>query len=372
MENKMIFEAERNDFEELLDFENRVFKIDFSKKVPKVYRYPETAAMHGIYKDKGRIVGAVLVYPGKLVLPQGSLTVSGIGSVAVAKSQRGKGIMNELLLYSNKKGLENGADLAILSGYRGRYERYGYVPCGLLYSAEISDHFLRRYNAKKSFSFKKPEKESELLELEALQKTLPAYYERESERLFSILSTWNSEPFLILDDGGKTAGYLIYKGDETAVSELVLKDCADAKDVLSAFGQKKRLKKGFKLWLDPFEPKILKEVLAFAEHYKIETAASIKFLNFKNVIEKLFSFKQSLTPLPEGSIVLKLGEETLEITLKNGGVSVSETKRKPELSFSQQEAALALTRPEAAQSSNALFNAWSPLCPLGISSVDKV
>ena len=77
----MIFEAERNDFEELLDFENRVFKIDFSKKVPKVYRYPETAAMHGIYKDKGRIVGAVLVYPGKLVLPQGSLTVSGIPAV---------------------------------------------------------------------------------------------------------------------------------------------------------------------------------------------------------------------------------------------------------------------------------------------------
>ena len=36
MENRMIVEAEGKDFEELLDFENKVFKIDFSKKVPKV------------------------------------------------------------------------------------------------------------------------------------------------------------------------------------------------------------------------------------------------------------------------------------------------------------------------------------------------
>lgn len=372
MENRRIVEAREKDFEELLSFENRVFKIDFSKKVPKVYRYPETAFLHGIYKEKGKIVGAVLMYPGRLVLPEGSLTVSGIGSVAVSKSQRGKGIMNELLLYSNQKSLEGGADLGILSGYRGRYERYGYVPCGVLYSAEITDHFLKRHRIKKSFSFKKPEKESELFEFEKLQKSLPAYYERESEKLFSVLSTWNSEPFLILDEGRSVAGYLIYKGDERAVSELVLKDCLDARDVLFSFGKEKKLKKGFSLWLDPYSPQLLNEVLSFAEHYKIETAASFKIFNFKNVIHQLFSFKQKTVPLPEGSLVLKLGEETLEITLKNGSVSVNETEKEPMLSFSQQEAVLALTRPETAQSSNALFNAWSPLCPLGISSVDKV
>ncbi len=368
----MIVAAEKKDFGELLDFENRVFKIDFSKKVGKIYSYPETAALHGIFREKGKIAGAVLVAPGKLVLPSGNLITAGIGSVAVAKSQRGKGIMNELMLYALKKSNELGADIGVLSGYRGRYERYGYVPCAIRYNAEISDHFLLRHKAEKSFEFQKPEGKSALKEIETLHSSLPAFHERESEKLFSILSTWNSEPLLVLDESGKTAGYLIFKGDEKAVSELVLKNSDDVSDVLFAFGKAKKLKSGFHLWISPFQPELLRKVLLFAEHYSIETAASIKFFNYKNVVEKLFSFRQNLSPLPDGSLVLKLGEETLEVTLKNGSVSVSETAKEPELSFSEREATLLLTRPEAAQSSNALFNAWSPLCPFGIFSADKV
>lgn len=364
--------ARKDDFNELLSFENRVFKIDFSKKVSKVYAYPETAALHGIYKEKDKIVGAVLLYPGKLVFPNGSLITSGIGSVAVSKSQRGKGIMNELLLFSNQKSSENGADVGILSGYRGRYERYGYIPCGIRYSAEISDHFLLRHKSAHTFAFKKPSNESEFKRIDDFHKALPAFHERESAKLPSILSTWNSEPFLILDESGKTVGYLIFKGDETAVSELILKDNTAAADVLFAFGKQKRLKKGFSLWISPVQPQLLRHVLSFAEHYSVETAASIKIFNYKNFIEKLFSLKQSFVPLPEGELVLKLGEETLEITLKDGIVTVSETKKEPALTFFEKDAALALTRPEYAQSGNALFNAWSPLCPFGIFSVDKV
>lgn len=372
MENITIVDAKKRDFDELLKFENKVFKIDFSKKVSKVYAYPETAALHGIYKDNGKIAGAVLVYPGKLFLPTGCLVTSGIGSVAVAKSQRGKGIMNSLLLYSNQKGLENGADVGILSGYRGRYERYGYVPCGIRHSTEISDHFLLKHLAEKNFSFKSPADEKELGEIDELHKSLPAFHEREREKLLSVLSTWNSEPLLILDENKETAGYLIYKEDENAVSELVLKNSSDASDVLYAFGKAKKLKRSFSLWISPVQPQLLKEVLMFAEHYGIETAASIKIFNYKNFIEKLFSLKQSLVPLPEGSLVLKLGEKKLEIALKNGSVTVTETEKEPALSFSEKEAVLALTRPEFAQSGNALFNAWSPLCPFGIFSVDKV
>ena len=47
----MIIEtAKTADFKELLKFENRVFKIKFENKVPKVYRFPESAALHGIHR----------------------------------------------------------------------------------------------------------------------------------------------------------------------------------------------------------------------------------------------------------------------------------------------------------------------------------
>ena len=368
----MIIEtAKTADFKELLKFENRVFKIKFENKVPKVYRFPESAALHGIHREGGRIAGGICILPGAFIIGSEKLVTAGIGSVAVAKGLRGRGIMNELMLYAEKKSLEYGADIGFLSGYRFRYQRFGYVPAGIKCVFEVTDHLIAHTKKSEKLCFLPVKSEKEAEEAFKLYSSQEIRFERKRERFASILRTWHSEAYLVEDRDGNVCGYLIYKGDENAVSELILEDNAKARDVLVLFAREKGLKNLFVRCCN-FQQSLLKELLKFGEHYRTEAAVSLKIFSYKNFIEKMLALKTRLGAVQSGSLVLRIGEETLKITVDGKNITVIETQEKPELSFAQTEAAVALTRPECAVTENALFNAWTPLCPFSIFSVDTV
>ena len=368
----MIIEtAKTADFKELLKFENRVFKIKFENKVPKVYRFPESAALHGIHREGGKIAGGICILPGAFIIGSEKLVTAGIGSVAVAKGLRGRGIMNELMLYAEKKSLEYGADVGFLSGYRFRYQRFGYVPAGVKYVFEVSDNLIARTKESEKLCFSPVVSAEDEEAVFALYSAQEVRFERERERFASILRTWHSKAYLIKDERKNVCGYLIYKGDENAVSELVLENNAKARDVLVLFAREKGLK-NLLVWCCDFQRSLLKKLLEFGEHYRAEVPVSLKIFSHRNFIEKMLSLKARLGAVQSGSLVLKIGEETLKITVDGKNVTVFETQEKPELSFTQTEAAVALTRPECAVTENALFNAWTPLCPFSIFSVDTV
>lgn len=367
----MIETAEKKDFEELLKFENKAFKIKFENKVPKVYDFCENAALHGVFRSNEKIVGGICILPGAFLLGEERLVTAGIGSVGVAKSQRGRGIMKELMQYAEKKSLEYGADVGYLSGYRFRYERFGYVPAGMKYVFEVTDHYIARCKVNVSFAFSLVQSKEDFEKVEAFHKTLPARHERDSKKLLQILSTWHSKAFLVKDENKNAVGYLIYKPSENAVSELVLSNDSEARDVLVSFARAQKLKKLF-VWAYDFQRGLLKTLLSFGEHYRIEGSGSLKIFNFKSFIEKMLRFRVSLSPLQSGSVVLKIGDEVLKIIVDGKFAFVIETDEKPELSFSKAEATVFLTRPEGGFTENALFNAWAPLCPFGIFDVDMV
>lgn len=367
----MVERAETKDFKELLKFENKVFKIRFENKVPKIYNHPELAKLHGVYKDNGKIVGAICVYPGSFRLGEESLAVAGIGSVAVSKSMRGKGIMKELMEYAGEESERLGADVGVLSGYRRRYERFGYVPAGVKYVYEVSDHFISRHVPKNDFSFERAESEAALREIEELQKSLPAFHERESEKLSDILKTWHSVPYLVKGKNGETRGYLVFKAQESAVSEFVLKENGEARDVLVLFAREKRLKRVF-LWAQHFQKELLSEMLSFGEHFRIECAGSLKIFSFKRVLQKMLSFTLSRSSLQNGTLVLKAGGENLKIEVRGNEAFVTETDEKPEVVLTREQATVFLTRPDGALLENPLLRAWTPLCPFGIFDVDMV
>ncbi|MDO4379828.1 MAG: GNAT family N-acetyltransferase [Clostridia bacterium] len=367
----MVEAAERKDFEELLKFENKTFKIKFEEKVPRVYAFSESTDIHGVFKVDGKIVGGICVLPGEFRFGNEKLVTAGIGSVAVSKSFRDRGIMKELMEFAGKRSEELGADVGYLSGYRLRYERFGYVPSGIKYVFEVTDHFVSRCKTKENFSFSPVQSEKDFETAERFYNSLPARHLREHEKFEKLLSMWYSKALLVLDENGDAVGYLIYKKDENAVSELILSDNAKARDVLVSFARAKKLKNIF-AWACDFQRELLKELLSFGEHYRIDCACSLKIFNFRNFIEKMLRLRVSLSPLVSGSLVLKIGEETLKITVDGKNVSVTETEETAELSFSKTDATIALTRPESATTENALFNAWAPLCPFGIFSVDEV
>ncbi len=367
----MIETAERKDFEELLKFENKTFKIKFENKVPKVYAFCESTDIHGVFRDKGKIVGGICILPGAFLLGDEKLVTAGIGSVGVAKTHRDRGIMKELMQYAEKKSIEYGADIGYLSGYRFRYERFGYVPAGMKYVFEVTDHFIARCKTNESFTFSLVQKKEDFEKVEAFHKTLSARHERESEKFPQILSTWHSKAFLVEDKSKNAVGYLVYKPSENAVSELVLSNNSNAQDILVSFARAQELKNLF-AWVYDFQRELLKTMLSFGEHYRIEGSGSLKIFNFKNFIEKMLRFRVSLSPIQSGSVVLKIGDEVLKITVDGKNVAVLATDENPDLTFSKGEATVFLTRPEGGFTENATFNSWAPLCPFGIFDVDMV
>lgn len=367
----MIETAKKEEFKELLEFENRVFKINFETKVPKVYRFPESAALHGIHRENGKIAAGICVLPGELIIGDERLKAAGIGSVAVSKSVRGRGLMGELMKYAEKKSLECSADFGFLSGYRFRYQRFGYVPAGIQCVFEVTDHLIAHSKTSGELlvaPVKTKEDETAVYELYSAQEVR---FLRERERFAEILKTWHSEAYLVKDGAQNACGYLIYKKDENVVSELILSDNSAAREVLVLFARKKRRKNIF-VRCCAFQRELLKELLSFGEHYRTEAAVSLKIFNFKSFIQKMLALKARLGAVQSGSLVLKIGDEALRITVDGKKAEVVETGEKADLAFDRTYAALALTRPEAASTENALFNAWTPLCPFSIFSVDTV
>lgn len=367
----MVEAAERKDFEELLKFENKTFKIKFEEKVPRVYAFRESTDFHGVFRDNGKIVGGICVLPGEFCFGNERLVTAGIGSVAVAKSHRDRGIMKELMEFAVKRSEALGAEVGYLSGYRFRYERFGYVPSGIKYVFEVTDHLVSRCRVGEDFSFSLIKSGKDLETAEKFYLSLPARHTRETEKFGEILSMWHSKAYLVKDKSVNAVGYLVYKKDENSVSELILSENKKSRDVLVSFARARRLKNIF-VWACDFQRELLSELLKFGEHYRVECACSLKIFNFKSFIEKMLRLRVSLSPLVSGSLVLKIGEETLKITVDGKNVSVAETEETAELCFSKTDATIALTRPECATTENALFNAWTPLCPFGIFSVDEV
>lgn len=367
----MIINAERKDRRELLKFTGGVFRMNPEKHIPKVYAFDDCTDIHGICRDNGKIVGGICVSPGKIAVGGESLVTAGIGSVAVAKNRRNRGIMTELMNYAEEKSISYGAEIGFLTGYRGRYERFGYIPSGMRCSFDISEYFLKGGKNGPSYGFSSALLKSELDNIAELYGALPFGFERRRDRLESVLRTWQSEPYAVSDESGGFCGYLIYKPDEKAITELLTKNTESAAEILRRFAEKRKLK-SFSVRACPSQRELIGELMKIAERYRIESAASFKIFNFESFIRKAVNMRLLLAPIQTGSLVLRIENENIKITVGDGGATVSKSSDPPELTLTRSQATVLLTRPEGAMTDNALFNSWAPLCPLGIFSVDLV
>lgn len=364
--------AAYDDYNELLRFENKVFKTSFTKIMPKLYRDKEKCTeSHIVIKDNGKIIAALAFYDTKLLLGDIEIKALGIGSVAVDKKYRGRGLMRTLLEEADKIAAEKGAEVAVLSGYRQRYSRFGFERGGIHHTFTLSNYFINHFRSKKKLKFQDPFSSADLL-----QKCAKLYnseinrWERKETEFSDIISTWNLDSYAVFDEH-RLLGFLISERDE--IKDIYLSNPVDVAEVLYAFAKSKH-RWTLHVKVTDFQKELIRELSGISDEHRISEDASYKIYDYKAFIEKMFAYKAKQTRLTDGEVTLKIDGIGIKIRCAGGVPDISEfDNENADIKTDAVTATRFLTTGFGIEKfNNPVVNAWSPICPVSISTIDEV
>lgn len=218
---------------EIIEFIDYVFSKahrphDFATLLPKLYgENGDGAGHHFIVREDGKIAATVLCYPVTMMLGGQKLETIGVGSVSTHPGARGKGYMKLIMDAVDELAARTGADFAVLSGKRQRYEYFGYQYGGYQLSGRLmvhnAAHALAGVDAG-AYALA-PMEQAHVPQAMALLHRQPGYCERSEQAYLDILRSWNNEPFVLLKDG-EAAGFVTLQAKNGAceVAELLLEN----------------------------------------------------------------------------------------------------------------------------------------------------
>ncbi len=340
--------------------------------MPKLYRDKEKCTdSHIIIKDNGKIIAALAFYDTKLLLGDSEMKALGIGSVAVDKKYRGRGLMRMLLEEADKIAAQKGAEIAVLSGYRQRYSRFGFEKGGIHHTFTLSNYFINHFKPEKKLKFQDPFSSAGLLQQCAkIYGSEVSRWERKETEFSDIISTWNLDSYAVFDDH-RLLGFLISERDE--IKDIYLSNPADAAEVLYAFAKAKH-RWTLHVKVTDFQKELIRELSGICDEHKISEDASYKIYDFRSFIEKLFAYKAKQTRLTDGEVTLKIDGKAVKIRCNDGVPDVSEFDgENADISTDAVTATRFLTTGFGAEEfNNPVVNAWSLICPVSMSTIDEV
>lgn len=327
-----------NDYEELLDFIDLVFHIDFRKTLPILYK-PTDESMSCQYavKEGGRIRAAVGSFPMTWHVGGVALKVAGIGNVAVHPYHRSKGYMVTLMNAAIADMGSEGVDLSYLGGQRQRYQYFGYELCGPAYSVHMSGHSIKHLipsSYEPRYEFVEMEKVDAAIvdSAYAVYQGQPARIERSRSTFVEGLRSFNSRPLAIVHDSGEVAGYLTLNG--TSVGEIALRHEADLDDVLSSLIARRSLRE-LTVAVAPHETQKLHQVIPIADSFSAANSGNYRVFNFAAVVRAFLTLKAQECPLASGHAVIEtelFGRHAVSVAPEE--VSVTETDQMPDVVLS--------------------------------------
>lgn len=370
--NTAVTLAAYEDYDELLRFENRVFKTSFTKIMPKIYRDKEKCTDgHIVIKDNGKIIAALAYYHTKLILGGCEIKAMGVGSVAVDKKHRGKGLMKTLLEKSDELAVESGAEIGLLSGYRQRYSRFGFEKGGIHHTFTLSNYFINHFKPERKLRFKDPFSSADLLQQCAgLYSSEKCRWERKETEFADIISTWNLDSYAVFD-GHRLSGFVIF--DRSEIKDIYLSNPADAAEVLYAFAKAKH-RYTLSIKVTDYQKELIRELSKISDEHRISEDASYKIYDFKAFIEKMMKYKSERMKLADGELTLKIDGKGVRIYCADGVPDVCGFDgESADIETDGITATRFLTTGIGIEEfNNTVLNAWSPVCPVSISTIDEV
>jgi predicted GNAT family N-acyltransferase len=378
--NYSLIKGSAEDYENIIDFGNYVFSIDFPSLLPKLYRsHVETAQYHHLVKEGCRIKAMVGSFPLGLKVCGDYLKIRGIGTVSVHRYSRGSGYMKVLMDDAVKEMKDEGCDLAVLGGQRQRYEYWGFTPCGINLNLNFNTSNIKHIKVdvedKYEFIEYKEARQDDLDKAVFLHDTQPIHAIREKDNFVDICSSWSSKLIFIYNNR-EFSGYICASSNGEKISEIVLSNPAEIDKVIVSYMKYYNLNNG-NVVMHLHRPEEFMKLSRVCENYSINNSANIFIINYKTVIKAFMNLKNTFSPLPEGILILNVEERgRYRIEVKNGVVTVEDTDIPYDISLPHLEASALLF--SHSSFINAAYNltfpfvkAWFPL-PLFYPEIDNV
>lgn len=319
--------ARPEEFEDLLDFGNMVFGLDFRALLPKLYGdHPELAECHYLALEDGKIKAMVGCFPWTMKVGDHELKVKGIGTVSVHPYSRGKGYMKKLMQMAVEDARKEGADLMCLGGQRQRYEYFGFVNAVSSCGFRVTPTNRRHHKEVKTDAYtlvsllEHPEYTADCMRLFNGQLIHAVRAEKD---FAEICRSWSSEPLVLLRDG-RFAGYASADKDGEAVREFLLEKDVPVLEAVFALVDKKERELSFSP--DYWQKETVRALAGVAESCSVGNGEMIQVLDYPDVLKAFLQCKADSCGILDGSLVLEVTEQgKYRVEVKNGRVSVTET-----------------------------------------------
>lgn len=354
--------------EDILDFINYVFSQnhhphDFKSLVPKSYSDEEKGlgAVHHMIRQDGKIKALIANRIAEVSVCGKILRYGFIGNVSVHPYSRGEGYMKELMKKVIEDAEKRNVDVLILSGQRQRYGYFGFEPVGTVRQFVVNKdnirHGMKQVDTN-GISFLPLEKTSK----EDIRKAKKMYERnvfhavREEDEFPLILKTWNAACYMVYKNG-IMAGYCC-----GPFSEIVLEEEADFPCVLKALFEKEGVEETT-ISLSPHCTDRIAYLSKLCEYSTIRPFEQIKMLNRTQTLDALFALKSTYSHLADGVRTIRIGGETIRISVTDGIPQVEQTDACPKdvLELEEKEALQAIFGLDSLLNGSAFPHGWVPL-----------
>lgn len=368
MTDYAIMKGTAEDYQDIIDFGNYVFGIDFPKVLPKLYDdHSNCAKYHHLIKEGHRIKAMVGSFPLGMKVLNHELKVYGIGTVSVHRYSRGTGYMKLLMDNAVEEIQSLDCDMAVLGGQRQRYEYWGFTPAGITVNMTFNQANVKhtKVDTHIPYVFEKYDEKNavDLDEACRLHNTQPVHGIREKENFIEIAGTWENQVIFIYEQQ-KFIGYMCASSNLENISEIVLKHPADIDKIIVAFMKHYALG-SLSVGMYLHKTVEFNKLRQLCEHFSINSNTNILIVNYPKVIKAFMDLKNSYDPLKEGTLVLQIEEKgCCKIEVKDGAVAVEWTDEPHDISLTHFEAAARLFSHAGLITDsleNPLVKSWFPL-----------
>lgn len=380
---KEYLKANENDYEELIDFINYVFShsdesTDFLSLLPKLYKNKDKIKYHHIIKVDNRIKGVVGAFPLTLSVLDEKVNVVGIGSVSTHPYSKGKGYMKELMNKSIEEMKKDNVDMSVLSGYRQRYEYFGYEPCGQQINFNILDvniNYKRKELIDERISIKLLDENDATIVEKAyeLHSKKNVKVVRKKEEFLDILKSWNCSIYSVFKCD-EFIGYI--SANNGFIDEIVVEDNSDLNLAIASYI------KTFKhnevnLRIPVYEIEKISQLIKICENYSITKNNNFRIFNYEKIVRVMLKLKATYSKLEDGEYNISIiNYGVLKIKVHKNKVEVKKVQEEPNIELNELEAMEFLFSPikpyfNFNNEVPNFLNSWLPL-PLYIEGLDCV